>query len=108
MQLIFKSASMKRYAKQIANRLIHSALIVAISFQLIAETQHHHKISQQSKDCIACYVSSQATGDSPALALKLPLAILLVTHFVTPYTYNSLYIPFSHYFLPLSQAPPQP
>ena len=107
MQLIFKTALLQHYAKQITRRLIHYALIVALSFQLIAETQHHHDITQQSDNCIACYVSAQATGDGPAVALKLPLAIRLITHFVTPNIYNSLYIPFSNYILPHSQAPPK-
>ena len=107
MQLTFKSASMQRYAKQIAHRLMHCVLIVAISLQLIAETQHHHDITQQSDHCIACYVNAQATGDGPAIALKIPLVILLVIYTVTPYVYNPIYISFANYFLPLSQAPPQ-
>lgn len=107
MQLIFKTALLQHYTKQIAHRLVHCALIVALSLQLIAETQHHHEITQQSVNCIACYVSAQATGDGPVDALEIPLAILLVTYFITLYTYNSLYITFSHYFIPLSQAPPQ-
>lgn len=107
MQLIFKTALLQHYAKQFTRRLIHYALIVALSFQLIAATQHHHDITQQSDHCIACYVSAQATGDGLAVALKLPLTIQLITHFVTPYIYNYLFIPFSNYFLPHSQAPPK-
>ena len=106
MQLTFKSASMQRYAKQIARRLMHCALIVALSLQLSAETQHHHDITQQSDHCIACYVNAQATGDGPAATLKMPLVILLVAYSVKPYAYNPLYIPFANYFQPLSQAPP--
>ena len=107
MKLIFKTALLQFYAKQITRRLIHYALIVALGFQLIAETQHHHNITQQSDHCIACYVSAQATRNSPSVALYLPLAIRLITHFVKPYINNSLYIPFSNYFLPHSQAPPK-
>ena len=82
-------------------------MIVLLSFQLIAETQHHHYKTSQSKDCTACYVSAQSTGNSPVNGIEMPSTNQFTAYFITLYTHNSLYVPLNHYFKPLSQGPPQ-
>lgn len=87
-------------------KLLRLLLALLLGWQLFMASQHHHDISEQHDDCVACDLALQPSGDVPAALPPLLAAALLVWFQLARLTRPCFLRTAPPHLLPLSQAPP--
>ena len=81
--------------------------VFVLTLQLLGLAFHRHDLTQDSSDCVSCYMATQLPAGTP----KAPAEILIA---LAALVYRIALLPFyffvaeQSYLIPLSQAPPQP
>ena len=106
MQLSSKNFS---HRLQSTNRFYRVALYIAMSIlvvQLIGMAFHKHDITEDSSDCVSCYLAAHLPSGVPPVSMDIaPTLTILYYRLASLPRY--FFVAQQSYLVPLSQAPPR-
>lgn len=80
--------------------------MLVISLQLIAMAFHKHDLSEQSDDCVGCYLSAHVPTGVPKIPAEVVISLAVIAYHIALQPIYSFVAAQSSYLLPLPQAPP--
>jgi hypothetical protein len=87
-------------------RLLYWLVLIIVTLQLIGAGHHHHSLTDQSRDCVSCYITAHFPPPIPSVgAVVLPSPAVL-NYQIAPLPIY-LFVAQQSYLIPHSQAPPR-
>lgn len=107
MQFPIDSASYSRYAKGRLSRAALWLAVLVISLQLVAMGFHKHDLSEQSDNCVACYLSAHVPAGFPKVPDVVMVRLAAIAYRIALQPVYSFLAVQTRYLLPFPQAPPR-
>jgi len=96
----------RRYANRLWRGLLYGAIVIFVA-QLLSLGFHHHDITEESPDCVSCYLTAHVPSGTPTVSVDIaPTLTILFYHVVPAALY--FFLAQQSFLIPHSQAPPRP
>ncbi|MGZ3237641.1 MAG: hypothetical protein ACXU8A_09730 [Burkholderiaceae bacterium] len=107
MQLTVKdNFSAKRTAKIRLYQIAFWLMTLVLTLQLIGMAFHKHDLTEDSSDCVSCYLAAHVPSHVPAAPAAIIAAFLIFVYRIALQPIYVHVVPQS-YLIPHSQAPPR-
>lgn len=106
MQLSLDNFRSERLAKSLVSRALLVLAALVLTLQLIGTAFHKHDLTEESPDCVSCYMAAHFPANVPAVNAALQAVFLFVIYRLAcrPQYVSAVR---QNYLIPLSQAPPR-
>ena len=91
--------------KRFSRALLWLAMVV-LTLQLIGAAHHKHGLTDQSSDCVSCYIAAHFPADIPPVAAEILSALAILAYCIVLLPLSTV-VATQHYLTPPSQAPPR-